>query len=248
MNVRAQEQIVSALLTREDYLRAYMDGGWEQVPGWLYDGARQVIRMTDIFQKQRGIEGHIGEIGLFRGKLFIMLALMARDQEKVFGVDLFGTFQSEGDDRLSVIHENMRQHMGEYPWVDILTSDSTLVTAAQLQEQVDGKYRLFSVDGGHQEPVVFHDLSIAAESLAPGGVILLDDYFDPGNPEVSVATCRYFAQGDSLIAPFAIAGNKVFFCEKHAHEAYYQQFSSIAQHAVRNHNMMFGAKIIVYQV
>ena len=58
--------------TREDALTAYLDGGWKEVPGWLYDGALHITRMIDLVQKRVGIQGHIGEIGLFQGKLFIL--------------------------------------------------------------------------------------------------------------------------------------------------------------------------------
>lgn len=248
MNAIAEQKSSQHILTREELLKAYLKDGWKTVPGWLYDGALQLIRMIDIFQKSQGFKGHIGEIGLFQGKLFILLSLMAREEERVFGVDLFGKFQKEGDDRLSVILENMRQHMGEHPWVDILSSDSTLVTAAQLEEHVGGKYRIFSVDGSHEEDVVLHDLTIAAESLAPGGVILLDDYFDPGNPGVSVGTCRYFFQENSTLAPFAAAGNKLFLCDKNAHQAYFDQFCKVGKKAIRGTPEMFGYKVVVYLI
>ncbi len=237
--------------SRAQLLQAYSSEGWNTVPGWLYDGAKQLISMVDLFQKKQDIQGNLGEIGLFEGKLFILLSLMARENENCFGVDFFGVERPEDvniETRRSRIQGHIEKHIGEHPWVDILTSDSTLVSAEQLQAGAKGKYRLFSIDGGHDTDTVYHDIKITAASLAPGGVILLDDYFDPGNPEVSVGTCKYFFKESPTIAPFLIAGNKVFLCDKDYHERYYNQFSKVAEHAIRAHTDMLGHKVIVYKI
>ena len=55
-----------------------------------------------------------------------------------------------------------------------------------------GPLRFFSIDGGHLSHIVKHDLETAALSITDGGVIILDDYFNPEFPGVSEGTNRYF--------------------------------------------------------
>ena len=42
---------------------------------------------------------------------------------------------------------------------------------------------MFSVDGGHSTDVALHDLRLANEVLVDGGIIMLDDYFDPSHDQ-----------------------------------------------------------------
>ena len=71
---------------------------------------------------------------------------------------------------------------------------------------------LFSVDGGHSCEVALNDLRLAHEVLADGGVIMMDDYFDPKFPGVSEAVNRFYLLSENHrdTVPFLITGNKLF--------------------------------------
>lgn len=198
---------------RDEYLDG---GGWEQIDGWLYIKALRLIDFFDKCQDALEVRGHIGEIGLYFGKLFIFLYLMAREGENVVGVDLFPKEEWE-----KTFHRNMTRYAYPEKQPIIVKSDSLEVTAEQLLDLAGGPYRMFSVDGGHKMEHALNDLRLANAVLSEGGIVLLDDYFDPSFPGVSEATNRFFLEDDGVrIAPFLICGNKVFLSTKGQAQAY----------------------------
>jgi hypothetical protein len=203
---------------RAQTLRAqYLDGGgWEEIDGWLYLKALRLIDFLDKCQDTLGVRGHIGEIGLYFGKLFIFLYLLAREDEKVVGVDLFADESWE-----KTFHRNLARYT--YPRKEpvIVKSDSAGLTSERLLDLAGGRYRLFSVDGAHAMEFALHDLRLANAVLSEGGVVLLDDYFDPKFPGVSEAVNRFLFDGtEARIAPFLICGNKMFLSTPPQHQAY----------------------------
>jgi hypothetical protein len=94
-------------------------------------------------------------------------------------------------------------------------SNSIELSNQSLVALAGGEFRLFSVDGGHAAEIVEHDLEIAESSLATGGILIHDDFFNELWPDVAVATVRYFDKPRGIV-PFAIGGNKIMFC----HPAY----------------------------
>lgn len=206
MNAEAQAR-------RDEYLEG---GGWKKIDGWLYIKALRLIDFLDRCQDALEVRGHIGEIGLYFGKLFIFLYLLAREDENVVGVDLFAEDEWE-----ETFHENMARYA--YPEKEpvIVKSDSLEVTAEQLLDLAGGPYRMFSVDGGHKMEHALNDLRLANKVLVDGGIVLLDDYFDPSFPGVSEATNRFFLEDDDVrVAPFLICGNKLFLSTKAQAQAY----------------------------
>jgi Methyltransferase domain len=72
-------------------------------------------------------------------------------------------------------------------------------------------FRLFSVDGGHQVANVIHDLGLIGDNLTNGGVVVLDDFFNPDWPGVNEGLFAFLARSRSL-APFSYGDNKLFLC------------------------------------
>jgi hypothetical protein len=94
-----------------------------------------------------------------------------------------------------------------------------LITGNSFELSVD-KYpklqnsRLFHIDGGHFLEVVLNDISIAQQSVSSGGIIIIDDYWHSGFPEVSEAVNRYFSTATRIRAvPFMTGINKIFLCD-----------------------------------
>jgi hypothetical protein len=76
-------------------------------------------------------------------------------------------------------------------------------------QYAQGPARMFSVDGGHDADTALSDLLLADSVMSPGGLILLDDVFNPQWPGVVDATARYLL-GSHGGVPFCHAGNKLF--------------------------------------
>ena len=93
----------------------------------------------------------------------------------------------------------MRRYGGAYTTIQ---TDSALLTPDRLPP-----ITIFSVDGAHSAHMTEHDLRLAASVLIPGGVVILDDYFNEQWPDVSVGANRVIADG--TLAPFAVMPGKV---------------------------------------
>ena len=71
------------------------------------------------------------------------------------------------------------------------------------------RFRIFSVDGSHTAEATRVDLANAAACMVPGGVIILDDVFNPDWPGVAEGLHAYMAEPSQPLAAFAVAFNKV---------------------------------------
>jgi hypothetical protein len=146
-----------------------------------------------------GGRGNAAEIGVHHGKLCILLSLLC---DHVYAVDVFDPAlnrDSSGDGDRAIFERNMGRYGGA---CTIIQSDSALLTPDRLPP-----IRLFSVDGSHTADMTESDLRLAAAALEPGGVVILDDYFNEHWPDVSIGANRVIADG--ALVPFAIAPGKL---------------------------------------
>jgi hypothetical protein len=112
------------------------------------------------------------------------------------------------------------KHGGTEPL--IVKRNSLEGTAEHLLECAGGPYRLFRVDGEHSLEVALHELRLANAVMAEGGVIMVDDYFDPKFPGVSEAVNPFFLlyRNEVRVEPFLITGNKLFLVTKEYENLY----------------------------
>jgi hypothetical protein len=214
------------ILSMPDGLERYARHGHHQVEGWLLTGAIDLIRRLAEFQVAAGITGNIAEIGVHHGRLFILLALLARPGEKAVAIDLFENqelnIDKSGSGDLAHFRENVARY-ADPAAVIIHSGDSTRITGDDVIRMAGGPVRLFSVDGGHTASITCHDLETAEKALAPGGVIILDDCFNERWPDVSAGFHRFFSTTRTVV-PFATGGNKTFLTFPDMAEAYRSAF------------------------
>ena len=193
----------------------YQNHGHKSVSGWLLPGAVKMLLTLEKAQETENIRGSIAEIGVHHGKLFILLCLFTRDDEKAVAIDLFAdqdrNFENSGKGDLDKFQDNVRRHASNRQIV-VHQGDSTELTSAALIELGRAPFRWVSVDGGHTLEITANDLATAEGALAPGGIIVLDDCFNEMWPGVSEGVYRYFSTAARTIIPFASGGNKTFFC------------------------------------
>ena len=199
----------------EAALSRYLSSGIHAVHGWLDDFSAEAIAKLGEAQTDHGLSGAVAEIGVHHGKLFLLLQLVTRTDEKGLAIDLFEQQELNIDrsgqgDRGRFI-ENLRKHCGGEDGVVIRAASSTDVTAGEIRATV-GPVRLFSVDGGHTEALTANDLKLAAASLVDGGIVVLDDHFNPYWPDVAAGLGRNIFVDQSPLRPFAITPGKVFLC------------------------------------
>jgi Methyltransferase domain len=182
----------------------------------------QMISRIGNAQLEAGIQGHFAEIGVHHGKLFILLALLARSQERGVAIDLFEQqhLNPEGSGRgnLDAFMKNCARYAD--PSVVVLhEGDSTKLASRDVIDLAKGPIRLFSVDGGHTGAIAYHDLETAEGALADRGLIIVDDCFNEAWPDVSTGFHRFFAKPRRVV-PFAVGRNKTLLTTPNAADGY----------------------------
>lgn len=201
---------------------SYIHRGKFYVEGWLRTEATLVIAGLSERQQALGVTGGAAEIGVHHGKLFILLYLLGRDQEKAVAIDVFGDQQHNIDNSgvgdLEKFRSNLQRHADTQRLV-VHQGNSLDLSDADLVRLAEGPLRLVSVDGGHTPRHAAHDLATAEGALADGGIIVADDVFNERWPGVSDGIHRFFAGRPNLV-PFALGANKTYLCRPSHRDTY----------------------------
>lgn len=196
------------LISPEKYVERFMG----TVQGYMTALDARLIAALLKHQDENKIVGHLCEIGVHHGRLFLMLALARREGERALAIDLF-----EDD----VINANTRhagrngallanaQRLGiELSEEETFKTSSLDVKPSDIFARTTGRIRFFSVDGCHLYREVENDLRLAESTLTPDGIIAVDDFFNPNWADVSFATYDFLRQSGKFV-PFAIT-SKLF--------------------------------------
>lgn len=145
-------------------LAAYALGGVNEVEGWLHNGAITSTVLLSRAQRDRGIRGDVGEIGIHHGKYFLLLCQMCQGDEVAIGIDVFGdqhlnTDRSGKGNRL-IFESNIAKILNDRDHLTILQADSLSLTGETLGTYTNKQFRMFSIDGGHTVAHVLNDLTL----------------------------------------------------------------------------------------
>lgn len=200
---------------RPDAIDVYWAGGFNHVEGWVQAGVLPYLKHIDLLQRTLGISGHVAEIGCFHGKFLIALAALLEAGGKATAIDVFEDQNKNIDGSGVGSRESIMRNVATYGRADVdygyVTADSIAINLlAKVELTRDrGPFRLFSVDGCHTAEHTLADLHTAQDCLAPGGVIILDDFMQPHWPGVTQALGS-FCGGSARVAPFLYAHHKLF--------------------------------------
>ncbi|MDQ2104343.1 class I SAM-dependent methyltransferase [Azospirillum isscasi] len=233
-------------------LHRYVRTGHRRVDGWLSRLDALLIASVGRWQSAQGVVGSVGEIGVHHGRLFILLALLRKADERAFAVDLFDDQQfnvdqsGQGDE--TAFRNNLVRFGIAPASIEVVRGNSLDLAWAGLSGRLGPSVRLFSIDGGHTAEITRHDLGIADDSLGDGGVIVLDDYFNPEFPAVSEGMCRFMAERPGALAPFAIGDNKLLLARPDWAGRYRGMLADAvpSRHFVRD-TELFGQPVTVFR-
>jgi hypothetical protein len=202
-------------------LQRYLKHG-HRVEGWLDGYSATFITELSRIQREAGIAGGVGEIGVHMGRLFILLKLTTAPGERTFAIDVFedqhlNVDGSGSGDRVRFL-DNVAKWTGNAS-VEIIHRSSLAVRPDDILGLV-GPCRLVSIDGGHTEQCVDNDLRLVESVLLPMGVVLLDDVYNQSWPAVAAGAARYFFDPLTTLRPFAITPNKLYLANPAAHAFY----------------------------
>jgi hypothetical protein len=201
-------------------LKNYVDGEQHRkVEGWLGDGAISMMLAADRWHKARNVEGHVLEIGVHHGRLLLLLAMLARQDELALALDLFEDqhlnidYSGRGD--RTAFWRNVDTYIGSRSNVLAIRANSLDLDAHSLDEQLAGKkVRLLSVDGGHTREHVLNDMALADAWLHPDGFVFVDDFYNADWPGVNEGVIRHLADPRHTLAPVCYGDNKLLMCKR----------------------------------
>lgn len=143
------------------------------------------------------------------------------------GIDLFAdqafNLDQAGIGQLDVFQANIAAHAPDPKAFDIVSGDSTKFHNEHLFSEFIAKYqafKIFSVDGCHTAQHTMAEFDFGARILANGGLLVIDDYGNPGWAGVVDGTSRYFAGRNIRLAPLFVGFNKLV-CTTISHQPLY---------------------------
>jgi hypothetical protein len=155
-------------------------------------------------QSASGLRGDMLEIGVeFGTSGFLMLESLAPDEQATF-IDIAATQEWRA---------GMAGPYSDKTNVQFMTGNSLHMNVADMPSQC----RWIHIDGGHLYQHVANDLALTADSLAEGGVIVLDDFFEIRWPDVTAAILQFLKE-DSRLTPFLLVNRKLY-CTGHPEQA-----------------------------
>jgi hypothetical protein len=199
----------------EVFFQKYAAGGYLKVEGWAQPGVFPVLAAVNAYQREQGLTGDVGEIGVHHGKFFIALHNCLGGDEMSVAIDIFD------DQRLNVDHSgsanlasfiaNMEANAWEPQRCHRVKGDSLALRPRDFELALPrpARTRFFSVDGGHTPEHTINDIGIAV-SLSHGyGVIFVDDYYNPHWPGVHIGVAKYFETSYPAFVPFGYVRDKL---------------------------------------
>src|SRR5262249_12655557 len=73
------------------------------------------------------------------------------------------------------------------------------------------RFSFCHIDGGHSAHETYKDIELCYHILLPGGLLALDDYFNPSFPGVCEGAMQFGLTHMTALRPIAIGFNKVLF-------------------------------------
>lgn len=214
---------------RNANLARYREVGFDHVHGWCDE------RLFDTVDLLAGADinrnGGCMEIGIHRGKLYILLNQVIDAGCRSYAVDVFDNqslnIDRSGEGSLAEFRANLEKydvHRGRN--TEIVIGDST-DPGLRLEERIGpGTLRFISIDGGHTPEHTLSDLRLATTLVANEGVVILDDILNHHWLGV-IEGVNLFLSGRPTLVPFAIGHNKLYLCKLSYQSAYFELFRTL---------------------
>jgi predicted O-methyltransferase YrrM len=168
------------------------------IPGWFtYDDAAHFTIILGL-QAAAGVTGDILEIGPFHGRSTILLAHQLQPGETLTVCDPFqiGEVYVAYPPTPAGLRRNIAKAL---PTFDQAQLEIIEAYSTDLDLPATRTFRFIHVDGSHERNDVLHDLRTVRRHLAPGGIIVADDYEHPDWPGVTEAIEVFRSEAPELV-------------------------------------------------
>lgn len=209
----------------------YVTQGMNEIHGWVGPEFYKAVQKLHIIQSERNIVGDIVEIGVHHGKFALLLDQVRREKECFVAYDLFENqilnIDHSGSGSKQIFEQHVKEWSSNASTMKAISADSLSLSVEKLASETTDGFRLFSIDGGHTVEHTINDLILASCTIAPGGVIFLDDYYNLDWPGVHEGFVKYMHNHNHQIAPFAYFQNKLMLCGISYHQMYLTLFREL---------------------
>lgn len=223
----------------------------DAIQGWLSPGAAFMSAGLAQFQARSGYYGNIAEIGVYHGKYLTGLATTLQPGERAIAIDVFDEQSQNADvagyDEVGStgIHSLTQQAFLDNAKTYCPESDIAVIKRSSLDVMphdildLGAKVRFFSIDGGHTRDVLLNDLRLAEATLAPHGIISIDDILNAEWPGIITGAVRFF-DGPTNLRPIAFITNKLLCAFETFAEIYKDALMGIAPQSLQRRNVEFS--------
>jgi hypothetical protein len=219
------------------FLQRYLQC-FSRIEGWFqYDAALLFMKYNQLAFKHSA-SGNVLEIGVHHGLSAIAIAALKGPGKQLMAIDLFDdqdkNVSGSGRGDRARFEKNMTEFYLDAAFIRVIARPSAELTPAEL-----GSGFTFShIDGGHSPEEVYHDLKLCYDVSAEGGLIALDDYFNPEYPGVSEGAVEFALRHPGWLRPLVAGYNKVLFQKwvdrlPNVNEAFLQAFPDLECKTVR---------------
>ena len=195
----------------KSFLQTYLEA-FHHIQGWFQFDAALLFMAYNQLLARRGIAGHVLEIGVHHGLSAIGIAALRRPDKLFYAIDLFEELQAgnisgsgQGDRRL--FEQNMETFYPDTSFMRAIARPSEDLSPDDL----GSGFSFCHIDGGHTRQETYADLRLCHAVLSPGGLLALDDYFNPEHPGVCEGAVEFMLHHRNAVRPIAIGYGKVLF-------------------------------------
>jgi predicted O-methyltransferase YrrM len=174
----------------------------QTVDGWFLDEAAATWDCLLDFQQTSKLAGNLLEIGVWNGKSALLSVLHARADE----IQLLVVPRD-----LSEALANLRGVRADAKF-DFFQRPSRALFKHPEYRNMLSSFRWIHIDGKHSAQDVSVDLRLADELLNDNGVVVLDDFFHDGYPQVTQAVFQYLFTNPSSFALVLCGHRKGYLC------------------------------------
>ena len=183
---------------------------FSNTPGWFYLQSAAIWDTLLSYQEASNNIGNILEIGVFQGKSAGMLALHRQGEETCVFVDP------------APLHEVRQRIEQAVPGAkcEYMQEMSQFLPRHSFVRDAARDFRWIHIDGEHSAQAVSNDLALAEMLLSDRGILVLDDFFSPGYPQITQALFRFLEANPGRMALILCGYNKGYLCRPRAAHEY----------------------------
>ena len=181
-----------------------------EIDGWFSEQSAAIWDSFLSYQKNAGLNGHLLEIGVWKGKSALLSAIHAGPKEIQLLVDPLP---------LDTALSNIR-NAGIAGKVDAVQIPSRALRKHPEYGKMRSSFRWIHLDGRHTAQDLSHDMAMAEELLTEEGMLVLDDFFAPAYPQVTEAVFQYLLLHPNQLRLVLCGYQKGYLCRPLMHKAY----------------------------